>query len=172
MRLGPNSLLYCKPYNYTELLQSCATHLHRHLRPLHMQFSAQHAMYMHCKTVIHLLCCCVQSFCCRRYIHFSAQHAMYMYYKTVIHPFFCCVQSVCCRRYGDTMLVAMLSKMSWCIMRRMTRCMCTLQSHATRKFSAFTLVSFSTCHSVTYFIKYRAAVCTAFLAVVLHMVCL
>ncbi len=49
------------------------------------------------------------------------------------------------------MLVATLSKMSCCIMRRMIRCMCTLQSHAMRRSSAFTLVSFSTCHRVNTF---------------------
>jgi len=125
MRLYPNSLLYCNPCNYTDMLQSCTAHLHRHLRPLHMQFSSQHAMYMH--------------------------------YKTVVHPFCCCVQSVCCRRYGGTMLVATLSKMSWYIMRRMTRCMCTLQSHAMRRSSAFTLVSISTCHSVHCFAGSLAA---------------
>ena len=92
----------------------CAAHLHSHLRPLHM--------------------------------HFSAQHAMYMHYKTVVHPLCCCGQSVCCCRYGDTFLVATLSKMCWCIMRRMTRCMCTLQSHAMRRSSAFMSVSFRTCH--------------------------
>lgn len=42
--------------NYTGLLQLRAAHLHRHLRPLHMYFSAQHAMYLHYKTVVHLFC--------------------------------------------------------------------------------------------------------------------